>query len=99
MTLSQNDRKQLRRLGHALQPVVLIGQLGLTDAVVAEMNLALDDHELVKVKARVGGRAARSDALSTLADRTGSQLVQTIGNTGLFYRQNNKLQKILLPDS
>lgn len=99
MPLTQNDRKQLRRLGHALQPIVLIGQHGLTPAIVSEMDVALTAHELVKVKARVGGRNLRSEVISSLAERTGSELIQTIGNTGLFYRKNKTLSKILLPDS
>lgn len=99
MTLTPNDRKELRRRGHALQPVVLIGQHGLTPAIVAELDVALIAHELVKVKARVGGRTLRFEVLSTLAEQTAAELVQTIGNIGLFYRKNKTLQKILLPDS
>ena len=99
MSLTQNQKKHLRKLGHALQPVVLIGQQGLTDAVVRETSLALEAHELLKVRARVGERELRDEILSTLAERTGSDLVQTIGNVGLFYKKNNKLTKILIPDS
>jgi len=99
MALTQNDRKQLRRLGHPLQPIVMIGQHGLTPAIVSEMDLALTAHELVKARARVGDRALRSDVLSALAEKTASDLVQTIGNIGLFYRKNKILQRILLPDS
>jgi RNA-binding protein len=99
MSLTQNQKKHLRKLGHALQPVVLIGQQGLTDAVVRETSLALEAHELLKVRARVGERELRGEILSTLAERTGSDLVQTIGNVGLFYKKNNKLTKILIPDS
>ena len=99
MSLTQNQKKHLRKLGHALQPVVLIGQQGLTDAVVRETSLALEAHELLKVRARVGERELRDVILSTLAERTGSDLVQTIGNVGLFYKKNNKLTKVLIPDS
>jgi len=99
MSLTQNQKKHLRKLGHALQPVVLIGQQGLTDAVVRETSLALEAHELLKVRARVGERELRDEILSTLAERTGSDLVQTIGNVGLFYKKNNKLTKVLIPDS
>jgi RNA-binding protein len=63
------------------------------------MDLALTAHELVKARARVGNRALRSDVLSALAEKTGSDLVQTIGNIGLFYRKNKILRRILLPDS
>ena len=99
MSLTQNQKKHLRKLGHALQPVVLIGQQGLTDAVVRETSLALEAHELLKVRARVGERDLRDEILSNLAERTGSDLVQTIGNVGLFYKKNNKLTKVLIPDS
>ena len=99
MSLTQNQKKHLRKLGHALQPVVLIGQQGLTDAVVRETSLALEAHELLKVRARVGERELRDEILSTLAERTGSDLVQTIGNVGLLYKKNNKLTKVLIPDS
>ena len=99
MSLSQNQKKYLRRVGHGLQPVVLVGQQGLTEAVAREMDAALTAHELLKVKARVGDRELRDEVLSSLAERTGSELVQTIGNVGLFYRKNKELQKILIPDS
>jgi len=99
MELSAGQKKHLRSLGHGLSPVVLVGQQGLTDAVVAETAAALEAHELIKVKARVGDRRLRDQILVALSDRTGSSLVQTIGNVGLFYRKKSKLPKILLPDS
>ena len=99
MNLTQNQKKYLRRLGHGLQPVVLIGQQGLTEAVIRETDAALAAHELLKVKARVGDRSLRDEVLSDLADRTGAELVQTIGNVGLLYKKNKELQKILIPDS
>jgi RNA-binding protein len=99
MSLSQNQKKYLRRLGHGLQPVVLVGQQGLTEAVARETDAALAAHELLKVKARVGDRSLREQVLSDLAGKTGAELVQTIGNVGLLYRQNRELQKILIPDS
>jgi RNA-binding protein len=99
MRLSQNQKKHLRRLGHGLQPVVLVGQHGLTDAVVGEMAVALAAHELVKVRARVGNRELRAEVLSSLAARTGSEMIQTIGSVGLFYKKNNELSNILIPDT
>ncbi len=99
MALTDRQKKHLRRLGHALHPVVLVGQRGLTDNVAAELGRALHDHELVKVRARVGDRGARDAMLADLARASGAELVIRIGNVGLFYKQNNKLNKILLPDS
>ncbi len=98
MALSEKQKKHLRRLAHPLNPVVMLGNAGLTDGVVNELERALTDHELVKVSARVGDRAAREAALATLAERTMSELVQRVGHVGVFYRPRNQLPKILIPD-
>ncbi|HMD72372.1 MAG TPA: ribosome assembly RNA-binding protein YhbY [Steroidobacteraceae bacterium] len=98
MPLSEKQRKHLRRLAHPLNPVVMLGNAGLTDAVAAELERALGDHELVKVSARVGDRDARNAALAALASRTASELVQRVGHVGVFYRRRKELSKIVLPD-
>jgi RNA-binding protein len=98
MNLTERQKKHLRRLGHALHPIVTLGNAGLTDAVAAEFERALVDHELVKVRARVGEREARDEALGALSSRTQAALVQKIGNVGLFFRPNPKLSRIVLPD-
>ena len=98
MALSEKQKKHLRRLAHPLNPVVMLGNAGLTDGVVNELDRALGDHELVKVSARVGERAAREAALATLAARTMSELVQRVGHVGVFYRPRKELPKILIPD-
>ncbi len=99
MTLTERQKKHLRRLGHDLHPIVLIGQRGLNPGVVEELRLALAHHELVKLRARAGSREERDGMLAELASLTGSELVYRIGNVGLFYKKNSELQKILLPDS
>ena len=98
MQLSEKQKKHLRRLAHPLHPLVMLGNAGLTDAVVGELDRALTDHELVKVSARVGERTARDAALEELARRTQASMVQRIGHVGVFYRRANGLAKILLPD-
>ncbi len=98
MPLSDAQRKYLRRLGHDLNPVVLIGQNGLSDNLVNELQRALDDHELVKVKARVGDRELRDEIMDALASRTAAEIVQRIGHMALYYRRNPKLAGIVLPD-
>ena len=98
MALSEKQKKHLRRLAHPLNPVVMLGNAGLTEGVVNELDRALTDHELVKVSARVGERAAREAALATLAARTMSELVQRVGHVGVFYRPRKELPKILIPD-
>ncbi len=99
MALSERQKKHLRRLGHDLHPIVLIGQRGLNPGVVEELRLALDHHEIVKLRARAGSREERDGMLAELARLTGSELVFRIGNVGMFYKKNSELQKILLPDS
>jgi len=99
MALTEPQKKHLRRLGHALHPIVLIGRQGLTDSVAAEMRRALDDHELVKIRARVDSRENRDGIFAELAGLTSSEFLFRIGNVGLFYKQNKKILKILLPDS
>lgn len=99
MALTERQKKHLRRLGHALHPIVLIGQRGLTDTVIAEFDRALADHELVKLRARAADREERDRMLAALAAATRSELVNRIGNVGLFYRKNNALGGIILPDS
>jgi RNA-binding protein len=98
MALTEKQKKHLRRLAHPMSPIVMLGNAGLTDGVVEELNRALTDHELVKVSARVGERAARNEALALLASRTSSELVQRVGHVGVFYRRCNALPKVLLPD-
>jgi RNA-binding protein len=98
VALSERQKKHLRRLGHALHPIVLVGRHGLTPGVTEELRLALEHHELVKLRARAGSREDRDAILQELALLTGSEFVHRIGNVGLFYRKNEKLPKILLPD-
>jgi RNA-binding protein len=98
MSLSEKQKKHLRRLAHPMHPIVMLGNAGLTDGVVNELERALTDHELVKVGARVGDRDARDEALGVLAARTASELVQRIGNVGVFYRRSKTLPKIVIPD-
>jgi RNA-binding protein len=99
MALTDHQKKHLRRLGHDLHPVVLVGRPGLTGNVAAELARALEDHELVKVRARVGDRESRDTVFAELARATAADIVARVGNVALYYRKNNKLKKILLPDS
>jgi RNA-binding protein len=98
MSLSEKQKKHLRRLAHPLRPLVMLGNAGLTDGVVAELDRALTDHELVKVSARVGERGARNASLDELAGRTSALLVQRVGHIGVFYRRSERLARILIPD-
>jgi RNA-binding protein len=96
--LTEPQKKYLRRLGHDREPIVLVGQNGISPNLVAELERALRDHELVKVRARVGDRAVRDQILAELAASTRSELVQRIGHVALYYRRNPDQPGILLPD-
>jgi len=97
MPLTEPQRKYLRRLGHDRDPIVLVGQGGISPNLVAELDRALGDHELVKVRARVGDRGTRDAILTELATSTRSEIVQRIGHVALYYRRNPDEPGILLP--
>lgn len=98
MTLTERQRRHLRGLAHPLEPVVLIGQNGLTPGVVAEARNALETHELIKVKVRGAEREDRDAMLELLATETQSTLVHRIGHVGVFYRRHPELPRIVIPD-
>ena len=87
MSLSQAQRKFLRGRGHALKPVVIVGGAGLTDAVLTELEGALEHHELIKVSLRVGSRDRRDALLDDLLARSRATLLQRTGNMALLYRE------------
>ena len=95
--LTEKQKKHLRGLAHAREPVVLIGQAGLSAAITGELETALGAHELVKVRARVGDRDQRDEIFAELAKQTKSALVQRIGNVGVFYRPRKDSPRIILP--
>lgn len=103
MALTEHQKKHLRRLAHPMHPLVMvgnaIGEPGKLEAITKELDGALNAHELVKVSARLGDRAARDAVFDTLLKATHSELVQRIGNVGVFYRARPDSPKIILPDA
>lgn len=88
MALTAEQKKAMRSIGHNLNPVVTIAGNGLSEGVVEELNRALDDHELIKVKIAVGERDLRAEVISEMVRATRSELVQTIGKVALLLRRN-----------
>ncbi|MCW5593845.1 MAG: YhbY family RNA-binding protein [Burkholderiales bacterium] len=86
--LTTARRSELRAQAHGLSPVVMIGDKGLTDAIVAETDRALTAHELIKVKAASDDREARSAWMAELCERLGAQPVQSIGKILVLWREN-----------
>ncbi|MDH4096043.1 MAG: YhbY family RNA-binding protein [Betaproteobacteria bacterium] len=79
-------RKLLKARAHALRPILQLGEKGLTDAVVAEIDRALGAHELIKVRAATLNREEREVALASICERTGGQPVQHVGKMLVLYR-------------
>lgn len=97
MSLSRTQKRYLRGLAHALKPVILVGTKGLSDNLLAELESALDHHELVKLRIAAEERDAR-DALATdIAARVGAETVQRIGHTLSLFRRNAGQPRIALP--
>ncbi len=83
------QKKKLKAQAHSLNPVVMIGQAGLTEAVIKEINLALDTHELIKVKIRAE-RDDRKMISEQICSQTLSEQIQSIGQIAVLYRKNPK---------
>lgn len=95
--LNEAQKRYLRTLAHQLKPVVLMGVHGLTAAVLAEIERALNDHELVKVKLNAGDREQRARDVARIREETGAELVQRVGNMACLYRRHPEKPKIALP--
>jgi RNA-binding protein len=95
--ITEKQRRHLRGLAHPLKPVVLIGNAGVSEGVIAETHRALSDHELIKVRLPGLPREERDAALADLALRTESVLVNRIGHVAILYRPNPDLPRIVLP--
>ena len=89
MPLTGKQRRQLRALGHHLEPVVIVGQAGVSEGVIAAVTQALNDHELIKVKINEGPET-RQEAAARMAEGTGSELVQLLGRTALLFKKREE---------
>ena len=99
MKPSEKQLRFLRGKAHALKPVVMMGQKGLTDNVVAETVQALRDHELIKVRIRAADRGVREALLAELVSRSDCALVNRIGHVAVLYRAAQPLPRLVLPDA
>ncbi len=97
MTLSDSQRRHLRGLAHALKPVVIVGQHGLREAVLNEIDQALTVHELIKVRVGADDRDSRAATIEAIVAQCGAQVVQRIGHIAVLFRRNEKKPKVALP--
>ncbi|WDE01236.1 ribosome assembly RNA-binding protein YhbY [Thalassomonas actiniarum] len=96
MNLNKKQIQHLKGLAHSLKPVVLLGSNGLTEAVVAEIDYALNHHELIKVKIPTDDRENKGLIVDAICRETLATKVQVIGKTLIIYRQSEE-KKIHIP--
>lgn len=98
--LTPDQRRYLKSLAHHINPVVMIGNNGLTDAVIREIALNLDAHELIKIRVLGDDRALREQYLQQICADLDAAPVQHIGKLLLVYRPSeNRKNAIVLPKS
>ena len=86
LSLTPRQRAYLKGRAHALQPVVFVGQAGLSDTVLAELDRALTAHGLIKVKLAGAGRDDREALTSEICAKSGAAAVQNVGRVLVLWR-------------
>ncbi|MGP4843675.1 ribosome assembly RNA-binding protein YhbY [Marinobacter sp. 1Y8] len=87
MSLSPEQRREYRAIAHHLKPVVMIGDKGLSENLQKELNRALNDHELIKIKVASPDRDERRVAIEALCKEAGAELIQIIGKIAIILRR------------
>lgn len=95
MALNNEQKKHFKSIGHHLKPVLIVAENGLTEGVQAELERALNDHELIKVQFRITERDDRRALIEELSKVSRCEVVQIIGKMALVYRKNPKANKNL----
>ncbi len=96
MPITEKQKRQLKKLVHHLKPVVIVGQHGLSDNIHHEIDIALDHHELIKVRVNAGDKEERKAMIDTILERSGAELILTVGHVAAFFRRNADDPKISL---
>ena len=94
MPLSSQQVRKLRGNAHALKVIVTVGNNGLTENVVTEIDNALEQHELLKIRVNAGDRDERDAMIEIILDKTGAELIQRIGHVAALYRCNPEMTKV-----
>ena len=81
-------KKRLRAKAHALKPIIITGQSGITPPLLNEINLALDHHELIKMRVNAEDREQRREMVEMILRETGADLIHSIGHVITIYRVN-----------
>ncbi|ARN73009.1 YhbY family RNA-binding protein [Oceanicoccus sagamiensis] len=101
MELSNARKKELRTIAHNLNPIIMIAEKGVTEAIEKELERALEDHELIKIKININDPAMRKTIANELCAKHKATLVQSIGKVAVICRKakkpNPKLSNLLRP--
>ncbi|MCS5591592.1 MAG: ribosome assembly RNA-binding protein YhbY [Gammaproteobacteria bacterium] len=97
MKLTNNQKKYLRSLAHDLKPVVMIGQHGLSDSVLAEIQSSMEIHELLKIKVRAENREEKQQIIEKIVAFSEADIVQVIGGVLVIYKPFDEDPVIALP--
>ena len=87
--MNKHELLELRRECHHLKPVIWLGNQGYTDAVAAEIERALEVHELIKIKVNSSDKAERDNLANQLCKSHQAELIQRIGQTVCIYRESD----------
>ena len=95
MSLNKAQIKRLRGESHRLKlkPVVIIGQNGLSDNVQNEIDIAIDHHELIKIRIPALDKDGKKQLTKTICNKNRATLITAIGNVIVIYRRNEKIQR------
>lgn len=95
--LTKLQKRHIKALAHALDPVVIIGANGLTQAVLDELERAIAHHELIKVRINAADRLERDGMIAQIGRTLTAEPVQRIGHVAVFYRRHPERPRIQLP--
>lgn len=90
MALTEPQKRHLRKLAHALKPVIIVGSAGVTAGLLQELDSTLEHHELLKVRVNAADREARRTLVEALCAGSRSEAAQLIGHIAVLYRRAEK---------
>lgn len=95
MALNSRQRQFLKAQAHSLNPVVMLGNDGLSEAVIKEMEASIAHHELIKIKLNAG--ETRKEQAQAAADAVKAELISVVGRTAVLFRQDKENSRFILP--
>jgi RNA-binding protein len=96
-SLTNSQKRYLKGLAHDLRPVILVGAKGVSPALLAELDTALEQHELLKVKIAAEDRETRDSWIDEMVNASQSGLVARIGNIAVLFRRSKNKPFVILP--